>query len=356
MDNFLKKLIEIKSFHPNFKELIKCKELIKNELLKLNIPDSKMYDIKDNLIYVINNSLKKEFETIGILLHYDVLSFKQKDCYKLSENNEYYFGVGVTSAKGAISAIISALKEEEITKDKKIRIVFTKDETIGSKEGAIFLTDNKRYLIESDYYWLPDCTDKFISIGCYNIIVCKIKVNSKGGHPAYNKITENINLKTAKMIINLKNEFDILISKYHKKEILINFISTEIKNKENIIPDSGELVVEIRLTPKKNFEILKNEIHNIFERAGIKNVKLVEYPGFYIKNKNNTLINIIKKQGFGLNTQIEYSNHDGSYIGYKLNGSVIGFLPGGENLHRYNEKVKKENINKIKKIFKNIIN
>ena len=55
MDNFLKKLIEIKSFHPNFKELIKCKELIKNELLKLNIPDSKMYDIKDNLIYVINN-------------------------------------------------------------------------------------------------------------------------------------------------------------------------------------------------------------------------------------------------------------------------------------------------------------
>ena len=46
-----------------------------------------------------------------------------------------------------------SLKEEEITKDKKIRIVFTKDETIGSKEGAIFLTDNKRYLIESDYYW-----------------------------------------------------------------------------------------------------------------------------------------------------------------------------------------------------------
>ncbi|MFT4304573.1 MAG: M20 family metallopeptidase [Candidatus Woesearchaeota archaeon] len=321
----------------------------------INIPDSKLIEINGNIVFIANYSLIEPSETIGVIVHYDIL-YNKNNLYKLKIENNYCFGAGISSAKGAIYQIINTLKNSKICNNKKLKIIFTKDETTGSKEGTKYLVDNYEKIIDADYYWIPDCTDKFISIGCYNILVHHILIFGDGGHPIYSKIKNNTNIETAKKILLLNEKIKKLNRNYSEENVLINFISTEVKNKNNIVPSTGEITIEYRINPKIKFIQLKKKINSIYNNLKIKKNSKLIFNGYLSRTqKSNNLIKIIKRQCPKVKKEIEKGNHDGAYIGFKLKKEVIGFLPGGKNLHMPTECVNMETLSRVGKIFQELI-
>lgn len=355
--DFLKKIISIKSYQGNDVELENCKDLISNELKSLKIPDSKFYEVNNNIIFVINDSLTNNSKSIGILLHYDVLRFDDK-YYNFQTKNNKYYGIGVTSAKGAIAEIISILKSAKISRYKKIKLIFTKDETSGSLEGTQYLVNSHRDLIEADYYWIPDCSNEFISIGCYHTMLHEILISGDGGHPVYDDILDNTNLKIAKILLELNEYFDDIKNKYNPEDLLITFISIKVDDKSNIVPANGKIKIEFRLNPVifTDITLFSRQINDIYERFNIKLSYENSLFGYYNKpDFSNELLDIIHNKFPSIKLKIEKGNHDGAYLGFKLNKEVIGFLPGGEHLHSSEEYVNKKNISEIGEILKLLV-
>jgi len=343
LERLLEDLVKIKSYQSSPSEMKKCKNFLKTKLRDLEVPNSTIRDVNDNIILDIDADSN---ETLGILLHYDVLEHSKKP--EFEEENGFYKGVGVTSAKGALAAIIQALEEVEEF-ERNLKLIITKDETTGSHEGTRHLVENHQGLIEADYYWIPDCTDQYISIGNYHILAAHIDIEGDGGHPAYDKINNNTNLECIKAAEKIQSQIEKEEKRYGS-DVIANIISMKSSDTFNKVPEKAHMIVEFRLHPSHSYKELKQRLEETLEQINASiDFEIDAYPGFVIDNPEEIELIDQFKEEHGKSLKIEKGNHDGAVIGCKMEKPVIGFLPGGENLHTYQEKVKKRNLEKIRK-------
>lgn len=342
VQELLQNLLQFNSNPSNPRELERCREYLKKELRAIETTRGELTEIQGNLIF--DTGVEND-ETLAILLHYDVIKHDNSCEFKIEDG--FYIGTGVTSAKGAIAAIIVGLEELNNT-EKHIKLILTKDETTGSHEGTKYLVNNHEDVVEADHYWIPDCTDQYISIGNYHILAACIRVKGDGGHPAYDTIDRNTNVECIKVVNSIEEIIEEYKSRYGD-DLIANITTINSGEKPNMVPKMGEITVEFRLHPTHDYEVVEESLKNRLENISPSiNFDIKELPGFLIESPNDVeLIQKLRKKQ-NIPVKIEKGNHDGAVIGYKMGKPIIGFLPGGESLHTPQEKVKIENISNIK--------
>jgi len=363
-DKILQKLVSIPSYYPNIVGIKRCENFIEKTLTEIKNENSTVEIIQGNIIFSVNSNNNKE--TVAILLHYDTTPHFEEsvsDDLDLIKKDGYFYGLGVTSAKAAIASIISALK---INKDriplKNLKIIFSCDETIGSLNGTKNLVKNYLKKVSADLYWIPDCTDSYLSIGTYNVVSVCIGLEGDGGHPAYNIISEskNVIFSLKHLLVLITKNFKLIENKYINKKLKPVLSITGVKSFEqpNIIPTNAEVYLDLRLPPDElNVkDVIGQLLVEIKKESLLKSLDVNYYNGFSSELSSKiakefiyTAQKIINNK---LETNIELGSHDGAFYGYKLKKPVVGFLPGGKNLHAKNECVHESSLDNIEKLFK----
>lgn len=361
-EKILRDLISISSYYPNISGLEECKNYIEKILRNIKIANSSVEVIDGNIIFFIDS--KESERTMGILLHYDTIPPIGGSPKSFSKDSEAVFGLGVTSAKGAIAAVLANLiKNQDTVSKNKIRIIFSCDESIGSIRGTRNLIDNYPEKIDADIYWIPDCANSYISIGSYHVSTLKVNFVGLGGHPAYTRITDEENVMSVipKIIDLLKKEFDRIKDIYLKKEYqpVLSITGIRAFSQPNIIPDKLEVFLDLRIPPDIEKDAIVDGLLSMLRKMPFyKDAQLEYYPGFMsqinLKVVDGFIKNIESMFNKKLEKKIEYGSHDGAYYGYKLKKPVIGFLPGGCSLHTDNEYLKTGSLDAVEKLFQKI--
>lgn len=366
-NKILKKLISIPSYYPNVAGIKECEQFIKEFLDQVGIQDARVENVDGNIIF----SLKRKGveETVAILLHYDTIPpFNPNDPAELalSKDGLNLHGLGVTSAKAAIASILTSLeRNKKQIPTKNLKIIFSCDETTGSLNGTQNLVKNYLEKVFADMYWIPDCTDSYISIGTYHVIPMHIRLEGVGGHPAYQIIPgdKNVLFATTHLLESVTKDFKHIESLYAEKNLkpILSITGVKFFQQPNIIAKDADIYLDLRFPPDEM------NVHNLVEPL-ITNIKTNplfayldtdHYHGFLSEFSSDIVGDFIDTaqgiMGKKIDTKVELGSHDGAFYGYKLQRPVLGFLPGGKNLHTKDESLPEGHLDAIEKIFDKFI-
>jgi len=301
---FLRELVQSDSINPPGNE--KNVALIIEEYLKSTGIKTEIFPFGDNranlLAYLNDNFKGKNLLYNG---HMDVVPPGSETDWKYPplsasiKRNKLIFGRGTTDMKGALAAMVIALK---ILKDLKIEVTgnlilnAVADEETGGEYGTRWCLNNPLKPIKCDFAVIGEPTDlsplpKAIIVGEKGHLLIKIKTCGISGHSSFPAISKNAIYMMSEIIEKLdkiddyipKSEPPIKLEKL-KKLIAVTFPSEDIFNrilneqpemqsliqsltnyskaltmikggiKENVIPDSCEAILDVRLLPNQQGE------------------------------------------------------------------------------------------------------
>lgn len=366
-NKILKKLISIPSYYPNVAGIKECEQFIKEFLDQIGIRDACVENVDGNIIFSLEQ--KGVEETVAILLHYDTIPpFNSNDPTELvlSKDGLNLHGLGVTSAKASIASILTSLdRNKKQIPTKNLKIIFSHDETMGSPNGTQNLIKNYLEKVSADMYWIPDCTDSYISIGTYHVIPIHIRLVGIGGHPAHQVIPsdKNVFLAATRLLESIMRDFKRIESLYAKEDLgpVLSITGVKIFEQPNIIAKNADIYLDLRFPPDEiNLDNLIGPLLTIIKASPLfASLDTDHYHGFLsefssdiVRNFLDTVQDILGKK---IDTKIELGSHDGAFYGYKLRKPVLGFLPGGKNLHTKDESLTEEPLDAIEKIFEKFI-
>jgi len=301
---FLKKLVQSDSINPPGNE--KNVAIIIEEFLKASGIKTEIFPFgnnRANLVAYLNDS----FEGRNLLFngHMDTVPPGPEEDWKypplsaMIKRNKFMFGRGTIDMKGGLAAMIIALKilkELEIEVAGNLILNAVADEETGGEFGTSWCIDNPLKLIKCDFAVIGEPTDffpltKVIHVGEKGHLIIKIKTSGISGHSSFPAISKNAIYMMSEIIEKLdkiddyipKAEPPIKLDKL-KKLIADSFPSEDIFNrildeqfeiqsllqsltsyskaltmikggiKENVIPDSCEAILDIRLLPGQQIE------------------------------------------------------------------------------------------------------
>jgi len=366
-DKILKKLISIPSYYPNIAGIRECEQFIKEFLDQISIQDACVENVDGNIIFSLKQ--KGAEKTIAILLHYDTIPpFNPNDPTELvlSKDGLNLRGLGVTSAKAAIASILTSLeRNKNRIPVKNLKIIFSCDETTGSFNGTQNLVKNYLEKVSADMYWIPDCTDSYISIGTYHVIPIHIRLEGVGGHPAYQVIPsdKNVLFATTRLLESVMKDFKRIESLYAEKDLkpVLSITGVKFFEQPNIIAKNADIYLDLRFPPDEiNIDnLVEPLIINIKANPLFVSLDTDHYHGFLSEFSSDIVRDFLDTAqgitGKKIDTKVELGSHDGAFYGYKLQRPVLGFLPGGKNLHTKDESLTEKSICAIEKIFEKFI-
>ncbi len=359
--NILKKLVSIPSYEEHSEGRCAVRDYIFNFLLKLKSESDSLEMVDNNIIFSKKGT---KLGKISLILHYDTVKGVNN---LLKSKNGNYYGLGVTSAKAALATVLNVIYAQRRLKPTQgYNLIVTCDEVTGSTNGTINLVNNYYEKITSDFVWIPDCTDKYISIGSFSTLCISIHLKGKGGHPVYTSVKKESSAihGSCQLITNLEDFFETISNKYSVGNYspIFSITSVKICDQPNILPSNGEITLDLRIHPSLSVTQLVHDIRKFLLKNKIVNsINHKYYEGFIVDAKNKYVEDFIKKacsiksNGLNLKTKVERGSHDAVYWAVTKGIPVIGYLPGGENLHKKNECVSKAKLDELEKLFKILI-
>lgn len=366
-EKILKKLISIPSYYPNIDGIKECEQFIKESLDQIGIPGSCVETVDGNIIFYLNQ--KSAEKAVAILLHYDTIPpFNSNDPTELllSKDGLNLRGLGVTSAKAAIASILTSLeRNKKRTPTKNLKIIFSRDETTGSFNGTQNLVKNYLEKVSADMYWIPDCTDSYVSIGTYHVIPIHIRLEGIGGHPAYQVIPsdKNVLFATTRLLESIMKEFKHIEILYGEKDLkpILSITGVKFFERANVIAKNSDIYLDLRFPPNemKIDDLIEPLIMNIKNNPLFASLDTDCYHGFLSEFSSDIVRDFLDTAqtitGKKIEIKVEPGSHDGAFYGYKLQRPVLGYLPGGKNLHTKDESLTEEPLDAIEKIFEKFI-
>ena len=366
-EKILKKLISIPSYYPNIAGIKECEQFIKESLDQIGIPGTRVETLDGNIIFFLDQ--KSAEKTVAILLHYDTIPpFNPNDLTELalSKDGLNLHGLGVTSAKAAIASILASLeRNKKRTPAKNLKIIFSCDETTGSFNGTQNLVKNYLEKVSADMYWIPDCTDSYVSIGTYHVIPIHIRLEGIGGHPAYQVIPsdKNVLFATTRLLESVTKAFKHIESLYGEKDLkpVLSVTGVKFFERANVIAKNADIYLDLRFPPDEiNIDdLIEPLIMNIKANPLFASLDADHYHGFLSEFSSDIVRDFLDTaqaiMGKKIDIKVELGSHDGAFYGYKLQRPVLGYLPGGKNLHTKDEFLTEEPLNAIEKIFEKFI-
>ena len=305
------------------------------------------------------------------------------------------YGRGSSDTKGAgAAAMVAAKVLSEIPKDSRcsVEFWFTTCEEIGAEEGAKWLAEEGKFegdicIVGDSQGFLP--SDPVIDIGCKGVLRVKLKAKGLAAHGSTPFLGENAIEKLievweyAKKIGDFRLDVPEVLEPviessialyerrtklneaqrrglqrlYHFPSVSLNIIRGGVK--VNIVPESAEAHLDIRVTPGANLTSVKNRILDLVRESGVKDVEaeifslkdgIYENPESPIVKRFTETVETVT--GFSPTLKIITGGTDGIYVKQISGIPCLGLSPGMYGMaHTTDEYVTIENLVAVAKIY-----
>ncbi len=365
--NVLSDLIEFESVTPDKSG---CQKYIDNYLSKFGFETKYfMYGDVNNMIA----SLGKGNPCLAFIGHTDVvppgeLSLWKSNPYTLSHNDGLLTGRGTADMKGGIACFMTAVKDylknnKEI--NGSIRIILTADEEGDATNGIRKMVEEGVFQKNEIDYCLvgePSSSDEIgdvIRNGRRGSITGHLTLFGIQGHVAYPEKADNPIHSSVKIISKF---LDI---KFDKGNEYFPPTSFQISNVnagtgvDNVIPADIKIAFNIRYSTETSADEIKNKITDIIESEDIKYEITWKHSGEPFLTTDKEFMNICKKSIKSTANQdtIVSTNggtSDGRFMA-KVCNQVIELGLTNRSIHKINESIRADDLEKLKNIYQNIL-
>lgn len=314
--NFLQRLIQINTYNPpgNEKDLaIEIERYLKEENIACETFD--VGDNRANLIAKLNNN----FNGKNLLYngHMDTVppgteaEWKHPPLSGFIKRNKVMFGRGTSDMKAGLAGMIIALKilkKLDVKLSGNLIVNAVPDEETGGKKGTKWSLENKLKEIKCDFTVVGEATGysplpQAVLVGEKGIVQVKITTNGISCHSSVafmgknaiymmGEIIQNLDkivipeveppLKEEELLELLSSTFpndDIFKKIYNEQPLLSNVVkalqtSTKSMNmikggiKENVVPDKCESIIDFRLLPGQNSDMVIEGLRKVITDLG----------------------------------------------------------------------------------------
>ena len=365
--NVLSDLIEFESVTPDKSG---CQKYIDNYLSKFGFETKYfMYGDVNNMIA----SLGKGNPCLAFIGHTDVvppgeLSLWKSNPYTLSHNDGLLTGRGTADMKGGIACFMTAVKD--YVKNNKeikgsIRIILTADEEGDATNGIRKMVEEGVFQKNEIDYCLvgePSSSDEIgdvIRNGRRGSITGHLTLYGIQGHVAYPEKADNPIHSSSKIISKF---LDI---KFDKGNEYFPPTSFQISNVnagtgvDNVIPADIKIAFNIRYSTETSADEIKSKITDIIESEDIKYEITWKHSGEPFLTTDKEFMNICKKSIKSTANQdtIVSTNggtSDGRFMA-KVCNQVIELGLTNRSIHKINESIRADDLEKLKNIYQNIL-
>ena len=365
--NVLSDLIEFESVTPDKSG---CQKYIDNYLSKFGFETKYfMYGDVNNMIA----SLGKGNPCLAFIGHTDVvppgeLSLWKSNPYTLSHNDGLLTGRGTADMKGGIACFMTAVKD--YVKNNKeingsIRIILTADEEGDATNGIRKMVEEGVFQKNEIDYCLvgePSSSDEIgdvIRNGRRGSITGHLTLFGIQGHVAYPEKADNPIHSSVKIISKF---LDI---KFDKGNEYFPPTSFQISNVnagtgvDNVIPADIKIAFNIRYSTETSADEIKSKITDIIESEDIKYEITWKHSGEPFLTTDKEFMNICKKSIKSTANQdtIVSTNggtSDGRFMA-KVCNQVIELGLTNRSIHKINESIRADDLEKLKNIYQDIL-
>ncbi len=297
-----------------------------------------------NKCLIAYNDLKPN---IGFLGHTDTVDFESWDAspLELVENGDKLIGLGACDMKGGIAAILSAISDIDLNKNK-IALYFTNDEEIGFKG----IKDIKDYIVPNNII-IGEPTDNIPIYGTKGLLELEIEFYGVKCHSSTPDNGVSAIYECISFIDKIKEYYETVI----KTNICNDFEDIPYTTMNvgminggetiNSVPGLCKVTMDFRIANKEDINLLENKIKELLKDYNSK---------LNILNKiepkiNNSDISFIEK--------ISYKKQSKSYLteGSFIDKNFIILGPGPNTAHQKNEYIYKSSLLKTKELYEEII-
>ena len=363
-----KSLLEIKSISPNDNG---CFDIVESYLDPLGFETKRINYLNIENLY---SSIGSKGPLFCFLGHTDVVPSGPEelwdiDPFKPEVIDDYLIGRGAADMKGAVATFLLAVKEflnENPNPNYRICIFLNSNEEGERENGKIDkvikdLQDDGEFI---DYCLVGEASSSVkladtIRLGRRGSLSGILKINGKQGHVAYpEKVKNPIHIAGTLIDILKETEWDKGNEFFQPTSFQISNISSGT-GATNVVPGELEMKFNIRFSSESSEDSLKEKILEILDKNNIT---------YDIEWALNAIPFITKKTFFkdviikSINDIVGYEpqinngggTSDGRWIA-PMGTEVVELGPINETIHQINEKVSVDDLENLKKIYKQIL-
>lgn len=366
-------LSELVSFDTSKDEnLAACSSLLEKRAKRLGLGVEK-YDSKkiagDGVSrpnFVFNLKTRGE-KTLVLVTHYDVVPAGggwKTDPFKAKQVGGKIFGRGACDDKGAVASCFEALENFK-EKSANVKLVVVCDEERGGRLGMQFLASKTR--IAGDAQLVVD-GEPFCHVGSTGAVFGKVFLKGKGGHASRPQLANNpINPCLMKKLSDFAAIRAKSVSRFNAPpgnkmgKLTGRFTITSVNAgvAPNVIPEECAIGFDMRLVPEEREQPAIRQLGFYLKKiAGQERLKarmqiISGIAGFWM-NPSHPFARLALKE-IGGRPVATLGSNDGAELARKGMPTVIyGPLRRGTNFHGPNEFVYENDLQRIKRVVKNI--
>jgi len=344
-----------------------CQDLLINRLQKLGFKIEKMPNADVQNFYAKKGSSGPLIVFAG---HTDVvppgpLDKWLSDPFKPTIKDEVLYGRGAADMKTSLAAFIVSIEEflaENTDHNGSIGLLITSDEEGVATDGTVKVVEALQERQEKIDYCIvgePTSSKTFgdtVKNGRRGSLSAKLNIKGIQGHIAYPELTKNPIHAVAPAIDDLVNTVWDEGNEYFPKT------SYQVSNinggtgATNVVPGNVEVLFNFRYSSSVTAEILKNKVEEILNKHKLEFEIEWQHSGQPYLTEKGMLIDIISSsinEVCGKNPTISTTGgtSDGRFIA-KICDQVVEFGPINESIHKINEHIDTNCIDKLKDIYK----
>ena len=322
-------------------------------------------------LFSIKKAKKSKCNVLCFAGHTDVVPEGDANKWKYSPysgkvSDGKIYGRGAADMKGAIAAWTIAC--DNVINNHKLNIslalLITGDEEGVAVNGTVKVVNwLKQKKIKVDHCVVGEPTNpsyigEMIKVGRRGSLSLSIEVSGKSGHVAYPHLALNP-LDTVVKICHQLNNLKLSLKAKYFPETNLEITSIDTGNlASNVIPEKCKICLNIRYNPRYNERLLLKKIRQICDNFSVKskiNIVSSNKP-FYTKKDN--FLNIIKNSIHKVTNKKPILSTTGGTSDARFIKDicpVYEFGAVGKTMHQVNENLYIKDIDKLQKIYEEII-
>ncbi len=290
------------------------------------------------------------------------------DPFTPTEDGEFLYGRGTADMKSSLAAMITASESFLADNSPNFRLGFliTSDEegqAINGTRKVIETFNSKEKKIDYCLIGEPTSTEKLgdtIKIGRRGSISCKLKIKGIKGHIAYPHLASNPIHNALPALAELTSiQWDNGNNDFPPTSFQISNVNAGV-GANNVIPDVMEVDFNLRYSTELNAGAIKNQVQAILDKDEIEYEIKWHLSGEPYLTTETELIDIVaesvlEETGVTPQRSTTGGTSDGRFVS-PTGAQVVEFGPCNITIHKFNERIKIADIDKLAMVYETVLN
>jgi len=290
------------------------------------------------------------------------------DPFTPTEDGEFLYGRGAADMKSSLAAMITASESFLADNSPNFRLGFliTSDEegqAINGTRKVIEMFNSKEKKIDYCLIGEPSSTESLgdtIKIGRRGSLSCKLKIKGIKGHIAYPHLASNPIHKALPALAELTSiKWDNGNNDFPPTSFQISNVNAGV-GANNVIPDVMEVDFNLRYSTELNAGAIKNQVQAILDKDEIEYEIKWHLSGEPYLTTETELIDIVaesvtEETGVTPQRSTTGGTSDGRFVS-PAGAQVVEFGPCNITIHKFNERIKIADIDKLAMVYESVLN